>query len=98
MELRAFKLAITKGHSTITFNRESFPYLSTARTAHDLADRLKRARPQLQNEVDLLQGVVFNSHRRLQADDISSAAIAQAWCDMNAAYQTLLDLRRVPKA
>ena len=82
----------------MTYNRESFPYLSTARSAHDLADRLKRVRPQLQNDVDLLQGIVTNSHRRLQADDISSAAIAQAWCDMNAAYQTLLDLRRVPKA
>ena len=82
----------------MTYHRESFPYLATARSAHDLADRLKRVRPQLQNEVDLLRGIVFNSHRRLQADDISSAAIAQAWCDMNAAYQTLLDLRRLPKA
>ena len=49
----------------MTYDRESFPYLSTARSAHDLADTLKRARPQLRDEVDLLQRVVTNSHQRL---------------------------------
>lgn len=81
-----------------SFNRESFPYLSTARAAHDLADVLKRARPQLRGDVDLLQGVVTNSHQLLADEAISSSEIAQAWCDMSAAYQTLLDLRRTNKA
>ena len=82
----------------LNFTRESFPYLSTARSAHDLADRLKRVRPQLRDEVDLLQRVVTNSHRRLQDEPVASTDIAEAWCEMNAAYQTLLDLRRVPRA
>ena len=77
-----------------SFNRESFPYLSTARAAHDLATMLKRVRPQLRNDVDLLQSVVTNSHRRFDDQILSSGEIAQAWCDMSAAYQTLLDLRR----
>ena len=82
----------------IQYNRESFPYISTARSAHDLAEVLKRVRPQLRDDVNLLQGIVTNSHRRLDNEAVSSAAIAQAWCDLSAAYQTLLDLRRSYRA
>ena len=81
-----------------SFNRGTFPYLSTARAAHDLAGLLKRARPQLRDDVDLLQGIVANSHRRLEDETISSVAIAEAWCDMSAAYQALNDLRRNHRA
>ena len=80
------------------FNRESFPYLATARAAHDLASLLKRVRPQLRSDVDLLQGVVTSSHRRLEDETISSVSIAEAWCEMSAAYQTLLDLRHSHRA
>ena len=82
----------------IPYNRESFPYISTARSAHDLAEVLKRVRPRLRDDVNLLQGVVTKSHQRLENEAISSGEIAQAWCDLNAAYQTLLDLRRNHRA
>lgn len=75
------------------FNRQSFPYLSTARAAHDMADLLKRARPELREDVAALQSVVTNSHQRLDDEAIESPAIAEAWCDMNAAYRALLDMR-----
>ena len=81
-----------------SFNRQSFPYLSTARAAHDMADLLKRVRPELREDIVVLQGVVTNSHRRLDNDTISSPAIAEAWCNMSAAHQALLDMRRHHKA
>ena len=77
----------------ILLNHESFPYISTARAAHDLAGLLKRRRPELRGDVDVLQSIVTNSHRRLDSA-VSSPEIAQAWGDMSAAYQTLVDLRR----
>ena len=80
------------------FNRQSFPYPSTARSAHDIADLLKRVRPQLRDDVDTLQGIVCKAHRRIENDRADSADIATAWCEMNAAYQTLLDLRHSGKA
>ena len=59
----------------ILLNRESLPYLSTARAAHDLAGLLKRKRPELQSDVDMLQGIVTNSHRRLD-NAVSAPEIA----------------------
>lgn len=97
MARRVFKLFFYKGYPMTHLTRESFPYLSTARAAHDMADLLKRVRPELRDDVDVLQSVVTNSHRRLD-DAASSPTIAQAWCDMSAAYRTLLDLRHQGKA
>lgn len=75
------------------FNRESFPYLATARTAHDLADRLKRVRPELRGDINVLQCIVTSSHQCLDNAQ-SSAEFAQAWNNMSAAHQALLDLKR----
>lgn len=80
-----------------TFNHESFPYLSTARSAHDLADRLKRVRPELHGDIDMLQIIVTNSHRKLSTAQ-SSAEFAEVWCNLSAAHQALLALRRHNKA
>ncbi len=81
----------------MNYDRESFPYLATARSAHDLAGQLKRTRPELQDDITVLQCIVTSSHQCLDAAR-SSAEFAQAWSNMNAAYQTLLDLRRHHKA
>lgn len=81
----------------ILLDRESFPYSSTARAAHDLAGLLKQVRPEFGGNVDMLQGIATNSHRRLD-NAVSAPEIAQAWGDMSAAYQTLVDLRRNNKA
>ena len=79
------------------FDQNSFPYRTTARAAHDLADLLKRVRPQTRPEVEQLQCIVVRAHRRLDGAK-TSPEIADAWCDLHAAFQTLNDLKRRNRA
>ena len=79
------------------YNRASFPYLSTARAAHDMADLLKRVRPELRGDVAVLQCIVTHSHQRLDEENISSTEIAEAWSNLSAAYQALLDMKHQHK-
>ena len=79
------------------FNQDSFPYRATARSAHDLADLLKRVRPDVRCEVDQLQSIVVRAHKRLDEAQ-TSAEIADAWCDLNAAFQALNALKHRNKS
>lgn len=79
------------------YNHESFPYLSTERAAHDMAERLKSVRPELHADIAVLQCIVTSSRQHLDAAR-SSAEFAQAWNNLDAAYRALLDLGRTNKA
>ena len=74
------------------FNKDSFPYRATARAAHELADLLKGMRPELRPDVEQLQCIIVRAHRRLD-EAKTSPEIADAWCDLNAAFQTLHQLK-----
>ena len=78
-------------------NNNSFSYVSTTRAAHDLAGLLKRVRPELDVDVAALQCIVTNSHRQMEKAR-TAAEIAAAWGNLNATYQTLLDLRKIYRA
>ena len=80
----------------IFLSKDTFPYRETARAAHDLAALLKRVKPEVESDVTLLQRAVTNAHRRMDCN-LSSPEIASAWCEMNAAYQTLRVLRHKNK-
>ena len=79
------------------FDQNSFPYRSRARAAHDLADLLKRVRPDVRSEVEQLQCIVMRAHLRLEEAN-SSPEIACAWCDLNAAFHALHDLKHCYKS
>ena len=81
----------------MNFDGNSFPYVSTTRAAHNLAVLLKRACPELDVDVAALQCIVTNSHRQMEKAR-TAAEIAAAWGNLNAAYQTLLDLRKIHRA
>ena len=74
------------------FTQDSFPYCATARAAHDLAAVIKRKRPAVRPEVEQLQCIITRAHKRLDEAKTSSE-IADAWCDLNAAYHALRELR-----
>ena len=74
------------------FTQGSFPYQTTARAAHELADLIKRRRPNARCDAELLQCIVTRAHKRLD-EAKSSPEIAGAWCDLNAAFQTLHQLK-----
>ena len=74
------------------FNQDLFPYCATARMAHDLADAIKRKRPAVRPEIEQLQCIVTRAHKRLD-EATTSAEIVCAWCDLNAAYHALHELK-----
>lgn len=78
------------------FTKDSFPYCATARAAHDLADLLKRVRPNVRPEVEKLQCIVVHAHKRMD-EAKSSPEIASAWNDLDAAYRTLHVLKHSPR-